>query len=226
MKSLTMATVSSLGLSIVLTCAAETAAANVNDTFSGPGVCGALSYDPDCPGSDCSHQTNTCHFVFHAEHAERVYFHCFYYKDANYHCGQNGANQYYEIIMYYGTPATFTLRTVTNLGSCTLVLTYGPHGTPPSFGSLPTSLMKSDFKSMKLTTPTSSGTYDLNSLTPVASTACDNAHACSCTVPRIECPPQLVYVPVYYFPPAPCVPTVRQPLLARLGSCRLVRRCR
>jgi hypothetical protein len=79
---------------------------------------------------------------------------------------------------------------------------------------------------MTLTTPTSSVTYTLNALTPMSSTACDSAHACSCTVPRIECPPPPVCAPLYYCPPAPCVPVVRQPLLARLGSCRLVRRCR
>jgi hypothetical protein len=61
---------------------------------------------------------------------------------------------------------------------------------------------------------------------------------CSCTPPALLCPPPPVCPPVYYCPPppvcapvysycppAPCVSFVRQPLLARLRTCRLFGRC-
>jgi hypothetical protein len=219
MKSLMMATVSVVVLTIVLTCTAETTAAVVAETFSGPGVCGAFSYDSTCPNSNCAAATKICHFVFHSNSGVPDLAHGFYYKNSS-GCGQNMANEYFEIVMTYGSPATFTLYAKTNLGSCTLVLTYKANPQyPPVFGTLPTTLIQSDFTSMQLTTP--SGTYSLNNLNAGTSAAC----SCTPAMMMMAYPPQPVSAPVYYCPPTPCVRFVRQPLWARFGACQLFRRC-
>jgi hypothetical protein len=219
MKSLMMATVSLLVLTIVLTCTAKTTAAVVAETFSGPGVCGAFSYDSNCPSSNCAAATKICHFVFHSKDEHVDLSHGFYYKNSS-GCGQNMANEYFEIIMYTGSTATFTLQTNTNLGACKLVLTYKSNPQyPPTYGTLPTTLIQSDFTLMQLTIP-SGKTYNLNSLSAGTQAAC----TCMPSM-MMTCPPQPVCAPVYYCPPAPCVRFVRQPLWARFGACQLFRRC-
>jgi hypothetical protein len=125
--------------------------------------------------------------------------------------------------MNYGSPATFTLKTTTNLGSCELVLTYNT-GTTLTHGSLPQSLNQNDFHLMQLITP--SKTYTLNTLASASQQACSAPPStCPCDRSPLTCPPPPVCPPVCYYPPAPCVRFVRQPIWAGFGACRLFRRC-
>jgi hypothetical protein len=236
MKALMMTTIRSATLVALLSCCvAGTASATiVKSQYSGTGVCGAFSYDSAMSSSNCSASARTCDFVFTS------LAHSFYEKTAS-SCLQNGSNQPFRITMFYGTStaaATFTLTATTGTAQSVLVLTYASNSYCSGYGSLPTSLDWSQFRSMTLhVISLGTTTYPLNSLA-----ATSILSACACTVPKISpvvffppepivvCPPQPIVVcppqPIVVCPPQPCTVVVRQPLLARLREWRPLRRVR